>query len=184
MILCPTDRPAVVTNLPSKPALMIFRERTAGAAGQDGLTSFLLACQHAKFVYTRVASAETVEMRGFGERLRARAHALGLTDSEVARRIGLGQGRYSNYVNDIVEPDLQTLVRILRALDLSADEALGLTCDDTMDSGQILRSQIVAAAESIEPELLSAVAAMFNAAASAAHPKAAVRLRRRPKKEI
>jgi transcriptional regulator with XRE-family HTH domain len=122
-------------------------------------------------------------MRGFGERLRARARALGLTDSEVARRVGLGQGRYSNYVNDVVEPDLQTFVRILRALDLSADEVLGITSTDTLDSAQLLRSQIAAAAESLEPELLYAVAAMFNAAASAAQPKAAVRARRRLKKE-
>ena len=45
-------------------------------------------------------------MKGFGERLRARAKELGLTDSEVARRTGLTQRRNSNYVNETVEPDL------------------------------------------------------------------------------
>ena len=64
-------------------------------------------------------------MREVGEKLQARARELGLTDAEVARRLGLAQGRYSNYVNGAREPDFATLARICRELAISPDELLG-----------------------------------------------------------
>ena len=70
-------------------------------------------------------------MREIGERLQARARELGLTDAEVARRLGLAQGRYSNYVNANREPDLATLVRICRELAITPDELLGFRDADT-----------------------------------------------------
>lgn len=117
-------------------------------------------------------------MQGFGERLRLRAKALGMTDSEVARRLGLSQGRYSNYVNGIVEPDLGTLVRIARALGMTADEALGVTPPAAEDEGQVLRTRIALAAETMDPAALEAAAVMFDAAAKALRPRAAPRVRR------
>lgn len=66
-----------------------------------------------------------MDMGVYGERLRARARALGLTDAEVARRLGLAQGRYANYVNGNREPDLATFARICRALATTPDEILG-----------------------------------------------------------
>ena len=65
-------------------------------------------------------------MRGLGERLKARARELGLSDSEVARRLGVGQGRYSSWVNDTHEPDLETLARVVGVLAMTADQALGI----------------------------------------------------------
>ena len=64
-------------------------------------------------------------MREVGEKLQVRARELGLTDAEVARRLGLAQGRYSNYVNGAREPDLATLARICRELAITPDELLG-----------------------------------------------------------
>ena len=64
-------------------------------------------------------------MREIGERLQARARELGLTDSEVARRLGLAQGRYSNYVNGVREPDMATFIRICRELASTPNEMLG-----------------------------------------------------------
>ena len=55
-------------------------------------------------------------MNGLGQRLRERARELGLADATVAERLGLSQQRYHNYISDQTEPDLQTLVRICRAL--------------------------------------------------------------------
>ena len=60
-----------------------------------------------------------------GERLRTRARELGLSDAEVARRLGLSQPRYAHYVSGVREPDYATLARICRALAMSPNEALG-----------------------------------------------------------
>jgi transcriptional regulator with XRE-family HTH domain len=66
-------------------------------------------------------------MQGFGDRLRKRARLLGMSDAEVARRIGLGERRYAHYVADTREPDLATLVKICRTLDVTPNELLGVT---------------------------------------------------------
>ncbi len=59
-------------------------------------------------------------------RLQARARELGLSDAEVARRLGLAQGRYSNYVTGTREPDFATFVRICSALGITPNEVLGV----------------------------------------------------------
>lgn len=66
-------------------------------------------------------------MHGFGDRLRERARRLGLSDAEVARRVGLGERRYAHYVADTREPDLLTLVRISETLGVTPNELLGVT---------------------------------------------------------
>ena len=63
-------------------------------------------------------------MRGLGQRLRDRARHLGLSDAEVARRAGLGERRYANYVAELREPDLTTLVKICGVLDITPNDAL------------------------------------------------------------
>ena len=64
-------------------------------------------------------------MRGLGDRMRGRARELGIADAEVARRAGLTQQRYANYVADRHEPDLETFARLCSVLQLSADRLLG-----------------------------------------------------------
>ncbi len=122
-------------------------------------------------------------MQGLGERLRLRARTLGLTDTEVARRLGLSQGRYSNYVNEVVEPDLGTLVRIARTLGLTADEVLGMAEPEAGDEGQVLRTRIALAAETMDSASLHAAAAMFDAASRSLRPRARPRMRRNKKRE-
>ncbi|TWB56139.1 helix-turn-helix domain-containing protein [Nitrospirillum viridazoti] len=56
--------------------------------------------------------------------MRARSRALGLTDAEVAERLGLSQSRYARYVSDSREPDFETLLRICDALDISPNALL------------------------------------------------------------
>ncbi|MEQ8966848.1 MAG: helix-turn-helix transcriptional regulator [Azospirillaceae bacterium] len=63
-------------------------------------------------------------MDGFGENLRRRARELGLSDSEVARRVGLSANRYSNYVRNEREPDLATLRKLADVLGISLDSLL------------------------------------------------------------
>ena len=69
----------------------------------------------------------------WGDRLRERARALGLTDSEVARRIGMTQRRYSSYVNMAREPNFTDLLRICQGLATSPDWVLGVGKPDTVD---------------------------------------------------
>ena len=73
-----------------------------------------------------LAASDKIGMEGMGGRMRARARELGWSDAEVARRLGLAQTRYANYVTDRHEPDLATLVRICGVLGLSADGLLGI----------------------------------------------------------
>ena len=108
---------------------------------------------------------DTGAMKGFGDRLRARAKDLGLSDSEVARRLGLSQARYSHYVNGVHEPDLDTLVRIVRALGMSADQALGMEAHQVHDEVGVLRGRIAVAAGRMNAFTLRAVAAMVEAVA-------------------
>lgn len=60
----------------------------------------------------------------FGNNLRKRARALGLSDAEVARRAGLAERRYGFYVTGEREPDLATLLRVAEVLQISVDALL------------------------------------------------------------
>lgn len=64
-------------------------------------------------------------MRGFGDRLKRRAKELGLSGAEVARRANIGESRYSNYANDINEPDLEAVVRLAYVLEATPGQLLG-----------------------------------------------------------
>lgn len=100
-------------------------------------------------------------MKGLGERLRARARRLGWSDSEVARRVGLAQTRYANYVIDKHEPDLTTLLRICAVLETSVAEML----DDPSPAGgdtAELRSRIVSALERLDGGSLAAAAVVIE----------------------
>src|SRR5258708_395676 len=101
-------------------------------------------------------------MDGLGNRLRRRAKELGLTDSEVARRLGLQQSRYAHYVNGTREPDLATLAKISRVLSTTPNALLGFDTESTAsDSGQ-LTQRIEAAAASMSPEKLRLAAELMD----------------------
>jgi len=65
-------------------------------------------------------------MHGFSDRLRQQARTLQLSDAEVARRAGLSERRYGNYVAGVREPDLGTLIKIARALSTTPNVLLGV----------------------------------------------------------
>lgn len=58
---------------------------------------------------------------------------LGLTDSEVARRVGLTQRRYSSYVTMSREPSFADLLRICAGLATTPDYVLGVGKPDLAD---------------------------------------------------
>ena len=63
-------------------------------------------------------------MEPFASNLRKRAEELGISNAEAARRVGLSERRYGNYVAGRREPDLATLVRIAAVLETSPDRLL------------------------------------------------------------
>ena len=83
-------------------------------------------------------------MDGFGERLRARARELDLSDAEVARRAGLGSRRYGHYVTNHREPDLQTLVRISEVLATTPNYLLGIEDTEKHSRKEAERAQLCA----------------------------------------
>ncbi|WP_079213409.1 helix-turn-helix domain-containing protein [Brucella pituitosa] len=56
------------------------------------------------------------QVKVFAANLKKRAEELGISNAEVARRAGLSERRYGNYVSGRREPDLDTLVRIANVL--------------------------------------------------------------------
>lgn len=103
-------------------------------------------------------------MKGLGKVLRDRATVLGLSDSEVARRVGLSQARYHNYVAEMTEPDLATFVRICRTLGVSPNEALGYDGQVPAPTGDDLsRERAYSAVQAIEGDVLAYTADMLEA---------------------
>ncbi|MDR9772419.1 helix-turn-helix transcriptional regulator [Rhizobium hidalgonense] len=65
-------------------------------------------------------------MEPLATNLRKQARLLGLSNAEVARRAGLTDRRYGNYVTGDREPDLATLLRICEALQTTPNDLLGI----------------------------------------------------------
>jgi transcriptional regulator with XRE-family HTH domain len=101
---------------------------------------------HKTFVARRVFSEQNVLMIVFGNNLRARAAALQISVAEAARRCGLNERRFANYVLGQREPDLQTLVKIAKALGTKPDVLLGVDDGPHLDDRQRLLDRLVSAA--------------------------------------
>lgn len=97
-------------------------------------------------------------MELFANNLRQRAEQLGLAHAEVARRAGLSERRYGNYVSGRREPDLATLVRIAQVLETTPNDLLGVSTDGRHDT---LGDKINSAASALDKpdrEVLAACA--------------------------
>ena len=80
---------------------------------------------------------QSVLMDIFANRLRERAAQLGISNAEAARRSGLDERRYAHYVTGRREPDLETLVRIARALGTSPSWLLGEPSVESSRGGRV-----------------------------------------------
>ena len=107
-------------------------------------------------------------MKKFGERLRSRAKELGMSNADVARAAGVSDQRYGNYVTDLREPDLDTLVRIASALRTTPDVLLGVADGKSTDPK---RDRLVAAAEVVPSEALDIVTVQLEALGRPGKPK-------------
>lgn len=103
----------------------------------------------------------------FGEKLQRRARELGLSDAEVARRVGLGQSRYANYLAGTREPDFGTLAKICRVLNLTPN--ILLEFDPWPDVGsdeRLLIERILAALPALHRTSLRTMARMADVLAA------------------
>ncbi|QRY70599.1 helix-turn-helix domain-containing protein (plasmid) [Ensifer sp. PDNC004] len=108
-------------------------------------------------------------METFALNLKRRAEQLGISNAEVARRAGLSDRRYGNYVSGVREPDLSTLVRIADVLGSSVDELLGVNpTDNTIRTiEEQFQDRITVALKALKSEDLQRLVLMIEALASA-----------------
>jgi transcriptional regulator with XRE-family HTH domain len=101
----------------------------------------------------------------FAANLRKRAAQLGISNAEVARRAGLSERRYGNYVSGRREPDLTTLVKIAKVLTTTPNDLLS---KDTpaMSAGELSRQRAVAAIAALRADDLNRVAIIVEALAA------------------
>lgn len=92
-------------------------------------------------------SERFVPMLSFASRLRQRAEELGISNAEVARRVGLSERRYAHYVSGKREPDLATLVRIAEVLGTTPNWLLSVgEASETPSSRSLLMDRLQFAA--------------------------------------
>lgn len=116
-------------------------------------------------------TTDNLPMKGMGDRLRARARELGFSDAEVARRLGVGQTRYANYIKDRHEPDLPTFARICAVLAVQPGELLGRPAAATDEDARSM-SRVAAAMEALDTAGLSILAAVADGLVATGGPRA------------
>jgi transcriptional regulator with XRE-family HTH domain len=101
----------------------------------------------------------------FAANLRKRAAQLGISNAEVARRAGLSERRYGNYVSGRREPDLSTLVKIAKVLTTTPNDLLSKETQ-AISAVESSRQRAVAAIAALRADDLNRVAIMVEALAA------------------
>jgi transcriptional regulator with XRE-family HTH domain len=105
-------------------------------------------------------------MEIFAHRIRERSAELGLSLAQAARKADVSERSFAHYAAQRSEPDLATLVKIARALGVSADYLLGLadaaaTVPADPDQTGIVRQRIAATATMLEAPALQVADSML-----------------------
>ena len=103
-------------------------------------------------------------MELFATNLRRRAEELGISNAEVARRAGLSERRYGNYVSGRREPDLATLIKIASVLATTPNELLASSSLTKLPT-ELTLERAVAALATLESDDLERVTIMVEALA-------------------
>ena len=99
----------------------------------------------------------------FASNLKKRAEELGISNAEVARRAGLSERRYGNYVSGRREPDLATLTTIARVLESSPDKLLSFDGESSPRNLTIPKQRIRSATNALSDEEAELIAVMVEA---------------------
>lgn len=109
----------------------------------------------------------------FRNRLKIARNAAELSQNEFARRVDSTRSTVSGYEADGKEPDYNTLIKMCRVLDVSADYLLGLTDDPghksakpSSDKVDVIRRK----SESLSREARANVSSVFDNTCSALSP--------------
>lgn len=106
-------------------------------------------------------------MESFAANLKKRAQELGLSNAEVARRAGLTERRYGNYITGRREPDLATLVRIANVLGSSPNSLLDFeTTAKAPTADDLLKAKIASAMQTLSGNDLEVMAVAVEAVAT------------------
>jgi len=89
-------------------------------------------------------------MDTFSTRLREHVKALGLSGAEAARRIGVGERQFHNYLSGHREPDFATLLQICQRLGAEPNLLLGF---NTPDVAPPERASIIVGITGVLPNL-------------------------------
>lgn len=129
----------------------------------------LIAGKHGSLLEIHTSESSTDDMGNLAKRIRAKYEELGLTQAEAAKACGCSSARFGNYVSDTRKPDLETLVRIARALRTTTDWLLGLSEVVPVDARAVVlrlleldgmqreRAEVIAAAAEEALRLLAAL---------------------------
>lgn len=111
-------------------------------------------------------SAHPVPMKIFTERLRQRAVDLGISNAQAARRVGILERRYANYITGEREPDLDMLAKIAKVLETTPDYLLGFGETPDKSKRAKLMARLNSAARMLPDSELELVAVQLDALAA------------------
>ncbi|MDE1567872.1 helix-turn-helix domain-containing protein [Aquabacter sp. P-9] len=98
----------------------------------------------------------------FAKNIQARARALGRSNADVARAVGINERRYAHYATGAREPDMLTLLKIAEALGSSPNELLGFDRLETR-SENLLPERLLMAARQLPPQDLESIVVQTEA---------------------
>lgn len=96
-------------------------------------------------------------MVDFGVRLKELRRERGLTQGQVAKRIGVTASIISAYENELRQPSYEVLLKLVRLYDVSADYLLGVNGKRTVDS------QYLISLDGLTPSKIALVTQLVNA---------------------
>lgn len=108
----------------------------------------------------------------FCRRMRVARDAAKITQSDLAKKVGSTRSTISGYEADGKEPDYSTLLKICRALDVSADYLLGLTDNPSHRSTNASAGSVDAyrrSTESLPKDLRSSALSVLDNACALAY---------------
>lgn len=85
-----------------------------------------------------------------GQRICEMRTALGWSQVDLAKRLGVAKQTVSNWENDNIQPSIEMLVRVAKILNVSTDYLLGLSSELRLD------------VQGLPPEVVAHISALIN----------------------